>query len=188
MKNLSYKISKYPPKLKHKDVDVEVQRAFNVWTDYTDLTFTPKTGQVHIEIRFETGEHGDGDPFDGPGGTLAHAYFPVSKIITNNVIIGDGALSICARFMFTHLLITIPYAGNTLANGTAPILNSLTITKLHSPFTKKVQAEGKLFWCWCLWGESSIQSMVFVWALANTIIYTHILSATPWQSKCMLLV
>ncbi|CAG9863528.1 unnamed protein product [Phyllotreta striolata] len=77
VKNLTYKISKYPSRLKRSDVDKEVQRAFDVWTDYTDLTFTPKTGQVHIEIRFEYGEHGDGDPFDGPGGTLAHAYFPV---------------------------------------------------------------------------------------------------------------
>ncbi|XP_076254161.1 matrix metalloproteinase 1 isoform X12 [Rhynchophorus ferrugineus] len=77
VKNLSYKISKYPPKLKRAEVDAEIQRAFNVWSEFTDLTFTPKTGQVHIEIRFESGEHGDGDPFDGPGGTLAHAYFPV---------------------------------------------------------------------------------------------------------------
>lgn len=79
VKDLSYKISKYPAKLKRSDVDKEIQRAFDVWSEYTDLTFTPKSGQVHIEIRFERGEHGDGDPFDGPGGTLAHAYFPVSR-------------------------------------------------------------------------------------------------------------
>ncbi|XP_057652121.1 matrix metalloproteinase-14-like isoform X2 [Diorhabda carinulata] len=77
VKDLTYKISKYPNNLKRSDVDKEIQRAFNVWTEYTDLTFTPKKNQVHIEIRFESGEHGDGDPFDGPGGTLAHAYFPV---------------------------------------------------------------------------------------------------------------
>ncbi|XP_077295202.1 matrix metalloproteinase 1 [Arctopsyche grandis] len=78
VKNLKYKISKYPRLLTKQEVDDVVSKAFNVWSGYTDLTFTHmRTGQVHIEIRFEKGEHGDGDPFDGPGGTLAHAYFPV---------------------------------------------------------------------------------------------------------------
>ncbi|XP_012278476.1 matrix metalloproteinase-14 isoform X2 [Orussus abietinus] len=78
VKKLTYKISKYPRILERNAVDKEIAKAFSVWSEYTDLTFTPKkSGQVHIEIRFEKGEHGDGDPFDGPGGTLAHAYFPV---------------------------------------------------------------------------------------------------------------
>jgi len=78
VKELSYKISKYPRRLDHAKVDAELAKAFQVWADETDLVFKQKSkGQVHIEIRFEKGEHGDGDPFDGPGGTLAHAYFPV---------------------------------------------------------------------------------------------------------------
>ncbi|XP_054013663.1 matrix metalloproteinase-14 isoform X4 [Hylaeus anthracinus] len=78
VKKLTYKISKYPRNLPQHKVDTELNKAFKVWSEYTDLTFIQKkSGQVHIEIRFEKGEHGDGDPFDGPGGTLAHAYFPV---------------------------------------------------------------------------------------------------------------
>ncbi|XP_043520262.1 matrix metalloproteinase-14-like isoform X4 [Frieseomelitta varia] len=78
VKKLTYKISKYPRNLPQHKVDAELNKAFKVWSEYTDLVFIQKkSGQVHIEIRFEKGEHGDGDPFDGPGGTLAHAYFPV---------------------------------------------------------------------------------------------------------------
>ncbi|XP_073984475.1 matrix metalloproteinase 1 isoform X2 [Rhodnius prolixus] len=78
VKNLTYKISKYPRDLTKADVDIEISKAFNIWSGITPLTFTKKkSGPVHIEVRFENGEHGDGDPFDGPGGTLAHAFFPV---------------------------------------------------------------------------------------------------------------
>ncbi|CAL8075131.1 unnamed protein product [Orchesella dallaii] len=81
VKNLTYKISKYPrlvEVLGRDRIDAEIDEAFAVWQGATDLTFTRKsTGKVHIEIRFENREHGDGDPFDGEGGTLAHAYFPV---------------------------------------------------------------------------------------------------------------
>ncbi|CAA9999914.1 unnamed protein product [Nesidiocoris tenuis] len=78
VKNLTYKIAKYPRALTRAEADIEIKKAFDVWSTVTPLTFTQKkSGPVHIEVRFEVGEHGDGDPFDGRGGTLAHAFFPV---------------------------------------------------------------------------------------------------------------
>ncbi|CAG0883961.1 unnamed protein product [Darwinula stevensoni] len=79
VRDLNYTISQYPSStLSKSDVDKEVQRAFQIWSDVTDLNFRHvEGGKVHIDIRFAEGEHGDGDPFDGPGGTLAHAFFPI---------------------------------------------------------------------------------------------------------------
>jgi len=55
-----------------------MKKAFGVWEKATDLKFEKKnSGKVHIDIRFERRSHGDDDPFDGEGGTLAHAFFPV---------------------------------------------------------------------------------------------------------------
>lgn len=52
VKALTYRISKYPKRLNRKEVDDEINKAFSVWSEYTDLTFTPKkTNPVHIDIR-----------------------------------------------------------------------------------------------------------------------------------------
>lgn len=78
-KHLTYRILKYPipGRVSNAEVDQAVKEAFEMWQAVTELTFSRRnSGRVDIEIRFDRYEHGDGDPFDGPGGTLAHAYFP----------------------------------------------------------------------------------------------------------------
>lgn len=55
-----------------------VRAAFDLWAAETPLTFTEVNNRndADIEVGWATGNHGDGDPFDGPGRILAHATFP----------------------------------------------------------------------------------------------------------------
>ena len=79
VRNLTYRVTQYPAGsgLTQQEVDDTIKKSFDLWSAVTDLTFSRQdSGSVHIDIRFASYEHGDGDPFDGPGGTLAHAYFP----------------------------------------------------------------------------------------------------------------
>jgi matrix metalloproteinase-14 (membrane-inserted) len=110
VKDLTYKISSYPttPRLSKADVDSEIARALGVWAEFTDLTFSQRdSGRVHIDVRFEKREHGDGDPFDGQGGTLAHAFFPVfggdahfddDEFWTKGTFVGEGASQVRQLF------------------------------------------------------------------------------------------
>nr|GMD21004.1 metalloendoproteinase 2-MMP-like [Ipomoea batatas] len=53
-------------------------RAFDRWSEVTPLTFmeTASFSAADIRVGFFRGDHGDGDPFDGALGTLAHAFSP----------------------------------------------------------------------------------------------------------------
>lgn len=55
-----------------------VRAAFALWADETPLTFTETNDPdlADILIGWAEGNHGDGDPFDGPGDVLAHASYP----------------------------------------------------------------------------------------------------------------
>ena len=48
------------------------------WTDVADVNIEriPGPTNPNIEMRFESGDHGDGSAFDGPGNVLAHAFYP----------------------------------------------------------------------------------------------------------------
>nr|XP_002125302.1 matrix metalloproteinase-24 [Ciona intestinalis] len=79
-KHLTYKFINHSPDLPASQVETEIRAAFQWWEDNSSLRFSKvaKSQRADIEILFSAGAHGDGDPFDGPGQTLAHAYFPGS--------------------------------------------------------------------------------------------------------------
>lgn len=66
-----------PYDLARQTVVNEFARAFGYWAAVSPLRFRRVSGSKgDINVAFYAGNHGDSDPFDGPGGTLAHAYFP----------------------------------------------------------------------------------------------------------------
>jgi len=66
-----------------------VRQAFDKWAAVTPLTFTEVADETMADIRiaWEAGDHGDGAPFDGSGGVLAHAFTPPP--VNTTAIAGD---------------------------------------------------------------------------------------------------
>uniref|UniRef100_A0AAQ4QJI8 Matrix metallopeptidase 11a n=1 Tax=Gasterosteus aculeatus aculeatus TaxID=481459 RepID=A0AAQ4QJI8_GASAC len=75
--DLTYRIVRFPWQIGEEKVRRVFQEALKIWSDVTPLTFTEVRGaKADIRIDFTRYWHGDNLPFDGPGGILAHAFFP----------------------------------------------------------------------------------------------------------------
>ncbi len=76
---LGYHFSATTAQLSDAQVRSEVLRAFAEWSRYVKVTLTPAdstTAQHTVNVLFGHGDHGDPYPFDGPGGALAHTFYP----------------------------------------------------------------------------------------------------------------
>ena len=77
--DLQYFFQTLTTRLEESVVRGEVERAFREWQKYANLTLTAG-GQADsartIAIQFARSVHGDAYPFDGPGGVLAHTFYP----------------------------------------------------------------------------------------------------------------
>ncbi|XP_023126971.2 matrix metalloproteinase-20-like [Amphiprion ocellaris] len=74
---ITYSIGRYTRDLPRSTVDSLIESAFSVWARASGLTFVSShTRSADIMVEFVTHEHGDLYPFDGPRGTLAHAFGP----------------------------------------------------------------------------------------------------------------
>ena len=79
--NLQYAFGTLTPKVPDSITTAAITAALQAWTRYAPITFTRGTdphSMRTIGILFASRDHGDGYPFDGPGGILAHTFYPSS--------------------------------------------------------------------------------------------------------------
>jgi len=77
--NLNYSFVYLTQQQPAASVESEIERAYAEWAKYAQVTFTQtsdsKAPQT-LAVLFASGAHGDGYPFTGPGGVMAHTFYP----------------------------------------------------------------------------------------------------------------
>ncbi len=86
--NVNYAFVHLTEELPASSVEPEIVRAFNEWSKYVQVTFTPTndaTADQTIAVLFASGAHGDGYPFVPD--VLAHTFYPFP--VNSEPIAGD---------------------------------------------------------------------------------------------------
>jgi hypothetical protein len=76
--SLTYSLSGFPTQISEANTNRIIREAFNAWLDYIPLKIEQvcSTCKADFNLQFTREQHSDTYPFDGVGGTLAHAFFP----------------------------------------------------------------------------------------------------------------
>ncbi|MDV6251946.1 matrixin family metalloprotease [Vibrio sp. EA2] len=90
--NLTYAFREFTGDLTPAEIRTAISAAFGYWAAVTPLSFqeVAMSASPDIIIRFVTGDHGDGSPFDGGGGVLAHAFYPEQGAISGDSHFDDA--------------------------------------------------------------------------------------------------
>ena len=89
---LTYYYTNGTPDISESLENPEILRGIAEWAKYVQITFTETTTpnlDNSIDILWAVGDHGDGSPFDGAGGVLAHAYYPSANTIGGDIHFDD---------------------------------------------------------------------------------------------------
>jgi hypothetical protein len=76
---IHYVFSQMTSQLAPAQTEAAIEQAMTHWAGVVKITWvqgTNPTAPATVNILFATGAHGDGFPFDGPGGILAHTFYP----------------------------------------------------------------------------------------------------------------
>ncbi|XP_058601222.1 matrix metalloproteinase-28 isoform X2 [Onychostoma macrolepis] len=139
--HLTYRIMNWPRNLSPSQVHMAVKMAFQLWSNVSGLILQElQQGPADIRLAFYEGEHNDGtgNAFDGPGGALAHAFFPSR---------GEAHFDLSERWTLNGLkghnlfLVTAHEIGHTLGLVHSPVRHSLM-----SPYYKKMSSNALLSW------------------------------------------
>ncbi|XP_075687766.1 matrix metalloproteinase-25 [Rhinoderma darwinii] len=76
-RHLTWRVESFPVSLSQETTRQLIGSALMTWSRESNLHFSEAgAGEADLRVSFVEGSHGDGYPFDGPGGTLGHAFFP----------------------------------------------------------------------------------------------------------------
>ncbi|NXS14978.1 MMP28 protein, partial [Neodrepanis coruscans] len=140
-RHLTYRVVNWPPYLPQHEVRLAVKAAFELWSNVSSLVFwEAQDGPADIRLTFFHGDHNDGlnNAFDGPGGALAHAFFPRR---------GEAHFDSAERWSLhsgkgRNLFIVVAHeVGHTLGLEHSPVKSALM-----SPYYKKLSKDFVLSW------------------------------------------